>query len=188
MKIKENLFLIDIVLRYLLIFLLGLGNLYLFYFIFTPITINLLYFILNIFTEATLINNSLLVKSVSFEIVSACVGGFAYYLLFILIFSTREIKLLKRIKILLILYGLLFFFNIARILFMVYIYGFVYFDTIHWFFWYFISTFFVFMLWVIAVSLFKIKNIPIYSDLTSILSSFRIKKKSSSRKKSKRKN
>ena len=130
MKHKDSTFLIDIVVRYCLVFFAGLFNLYFFYLIFTPITYELLFFITKLFSNVILFSDGIMVNGVFFAIVSACIGGSAYYLLFILGMSTREIKLFKRIKLILFLFIILFVFNIFRMLFMIYIYGEVYFELI----------------------------------------------------------
>ena len=43
--------------------------------------------------------------------------------------------------------------------------GFSFFDITHKVFWYFISTIFVVGIWFIEIKIFKIKEIPFYSDL-----------------------
>ena len=57
--------------------------------------------------------------------------------------------------------------NILRIVLLIFlfIYGFAYFDAAHKFFWYFMSTLFVVVIWFAEVRMFKIKEIPFYSDL-----------------------
>jgi hypothetical protein len=56
---------------------------------------------------------------------------------------------------------------------MVFIYGSVYFDKVHYFIWYFLSTVIVVLIWIYNVKKFKIKSIPVYSDLKWVILSFK---------------
>ncbi len=161
----------SLIIRYLLIVLVALPNLYIFYFIFTPLTIYTLYFILNIFSDVTLTGNFLLFTDFSIEIIPACVAGSAYYLLFFLNLSIPNISLKKRANMLLFSFLLLLLFaNILRILFLILLlfYGAFLFNLTHKLFWYLLSTFFVVLIWFLETKLFKIKEIPIYTDILSL--------------------
>ncbi|MCH8329604.1 MAG: pacearchaeosortase [Nanoarchaeota archaeon] len=80
---------IDIFLRYSILILVAFPGLWIFYFIFAPLTIYPIYFILGLFFEVTLYQNIILVsKQFSIEFIDACIAGTAYYLLFILNIST----------------------------------------------------------------------------------------------------
>ncbi len=159
----KNIF--EIFSRYLLIILLGLGNLYLFYKLLTPITISILDSILSLSGESLVIGNSIHFKRIIFEIVPACIAGSAFYLIFIFVFSTREINFKKRLAVLLSSFVLLFFFNMSRLVFLVSIVRTNYFEAVHWLLWNFVSIIFVVGIWILMVYLFRLKTIPVYSDL-----------------------
>ena len=169
--------------RYLLIILLGLGNLYLFYKLLTPLTISVLDAILSLSGDALIIGNSIHFKRIIFEIVPACIAGSAFYLMFILVFSTAEIKLRKRIAILVSSFALLFVFNMSRLVFLVSIVRTSYFETVHWLLWNFVSVIFVVGIWILMVYLFHLKTTPIYSDLKYLFDLIYSRKKSKRRRK-----
>jgi hypothetical protein len=157
--------------RYLLIIVLGLGNLYLFYKFLTPLTISVLDSILSLSGDSLVIGNSIHFKRVIFEIIPACIAGSAFYLMFILVFSTRGIIFRKRLAVLLSSFVLLFSFNMARLVFLVSIVRASYFQVVHWLLWNFVSVIFVVGIWILMVYLFRLKSIPIYSDLKYLFDS-----------------
>ncbi len=154
----------NLFLRYLIIFLAGLGNLFIFYKTLTPITAQTLKLILNLFTHTTLTQNILILPNLSIELIPACIAGSAFYLLLILNLSTPDIKLKKRIKILAITFISLFVLNILRIILLVSIAQTSYFQSLHELFWYVISTIFVIAIWIFTVNKLKIRKIPVYDD------------------------
>ena len=159
---------IDIFIRYLILILVALPGLWIFYFVFTPLTIYPVYFFFGLFSEVSLIGNILIInKGLAVEFIRACIAGSAYYLLLILNLSTPKINLIKRIKIVVLVFALFLFVNLLRILILIFLFveGFPYFDAAHEFFWYFMSTLFVVGIWFAEVKIFKIKEIPFYSDL-----------------------
>jgi hypothetical protein len=155
----------DLIIRYSLIIIAGLGNLYIFYLVFKPVTINLVAFIVNLFTMATMIGADMIyINGLYFEFVNACIGGSAYYLLFILGMSSRGVPFVKRMNVIVFSFFLLFLFNIFRVLLMILVAHEVYFNVLHWVFWYFLATLFVFLDWIFVSRYFKITSIPVYSD------------------------
>ena len=160
----------DILSRYFAIFLVSLGNLWIFYFLFTPLTFYASAYILGLFYEVSAINQFIFVKQAVIEISKACVAGSAYYLLFMLDFSTRGIKLGKRLLVLIFTSFLLFALNIIRIIILalVKVNNIGFFDQLHAIFWYFVSVIYVFIVWVIASKVFKIEEVPFYSDFLYI--------------------
>jgi len=148
----------------------ALFNLWIFYFIFTPLTIYPVYFILNLFFESILIKNIIILQGVAIELIPACIAGAAYYLLFLLNLSTPNIKLLKRIKMLVFAFGTFLVLNIIRIIILTLltIRGSSWFELTHLIFWYFVSTILVVGIWFTEVKIFKIKSIPFYSDIKSL--------------------
>ena len=158
----------DIFVRYIILVLIAIPNLWIFYFVFGPLTIYPVYFILNLFLDVSLIGNIAIInKIIAIEFIDACIAGAAYYFLLILNLSTSGIKPKKRIKMILFSFVSLLALNILRIFFliMVFFLGFSFFDITHKLFWYFISTVFVVGIWFFQVRVFKIKGIPFYSDL-----------------------
>ena len=157
----------DVFIRYLILISLALGNLWLFYFIFTPLTVFPTYLIMNLFFDVILIKNVIIINNeIPIELIKACIAGSAYYLLLVLNLSTPKIKIDKRIWMIFFAFLTLLAFNILRIVFLsvIFLEGLPIFVTAHQFFWYFISTIFVVLIWFSEVKIFKIKEIPFYSD------------------------
>ncbi|MBU1136245.1 MAG: pacearchaeosortase [Nanoarchaeota archaeon] len=156
----------SIFLRYILLILIAISNLWLFYFILTPLTIYPVFFLLNIFFNVSVSGITLSMQGFQIELARACIAGSAYYLLLILNLTT-PMPLKKRINS--IVFSLFFFllFNILRIFFfsILFINSFAFFNLFHLIFWYFISSFLVFIIWVAEIKIFKIKQIPVYSDI-----------------------
>jgi exosortase/archaeosortase family protein len=163
---------IDIFVRYAILIAVALPNFWLFYLIFTPLTIYPIYFLLSLFFETALMGNIILVsKLYPIELIGACIAGAAYYLLLILNLSVPNIKIKKRIKMILISFTALLILNLIRIftLSLVFISGNPMFDLAHRLFWYIGSTVFVVGIWFAEVKFFKIKEIPFYSDFKNLL-------------------
>jgi exosortase/archaeosortase family protein len=157
-------------LRYAILILVAIPNLYLFYLIFAPLTIYPTYFLLNLFFEATLNQNVIQFNSSTIELVPACIAGAAYYLLLILNLSTPDIKFKKRIKLIFLSFLIFLVLNLLRIFFLSLLFTFdsSYFDITHKIFWYAVSTLFVVGIWFFQVRYYKIRKIPVYSDLKYI--------------------
>ncbi len=167
---KQEKEIFNLFLRYLILLIIPLYNLYLIYLIFTPLTLYLSYLLINLFYGATLNGDLISFNDVTIQIIGACVAGSAYYLLLILNLSTPDIKLAKRIK--MIIYSLLLFlvFNVLRILILS---SFLnsypdLFDVTHYIFWFFLSIVFVVGIWFFQVKHYKIKKIPVYSDVKTL--------------------
>ena len=163
-------FMKDLIIRYVALLLLGLGNLYLFYTIFTPLTIYPVFFVLSLFYSVKLSGIQLVIGNNIIELVTACIAGAAYYLLLILNLSTpMEGK--KRFYSLFYMFSILLALNITRIvvLAVIFINNSAAFDFTHKFLWYGISTIFVVVLWFSAVKIFDIKKIPFYSDYKTLM-------------------
>jgi exosortase/archaeosortase family protein len=155
----------SMILRYVILVAVAIPNLYLFYLVFTPLTVYLSYFLLDIFFEATLSGKSILVSNrFEIQLINACIAGAAYYLLFVLNLSTPKIK--QRYRIIIYSFAMFFSLNIIRIfvLSLMYISSSTIFDVTHKIFWYAGSTIFVVGIWFINVKIFKIREIPFYSD------------------------
>ena len=104
--------------RYLFALLLGLNSLYLFYIIFTPLTIYLSYFLFKLFYDSTTLSgNSIFLKQIVLEIIPSCVSGAAYYFLVVLNLST-PMNIRKRISSILFLLISFLILNVLRIVFL----------------------------------------------------------------------
>jgi len=171
---------IDIFLRYLILILIALPNLWFFYFIFTPLTFYPVYFLINLFFNSSLTGNTITITNCfPIEIIKACVAGSAYYLLLILNLSTPKIKIKKRLQMAILAFASLLIINILRIflLSMIFISGSSLFEITHKLFWYLGSVIFVAGIWFIEVKYFKIKKIPFYSDIKLLYENSFLKKK-----------
>ncbi len=164
--------------RYVAILLIGAGNLYIIYKLLTPLTVHILNTVLSIFTTTTLTGNIIHLSQTHIEIVPACVAGAAFYLLLLLVLSTADIKPKTRIKAILTAFTSFFVLNIIRILILVPMINTPYFETVHWIFWHLVSTVFVVAVWFSVVRIYKIKSIPVYSDLKYLKSLIKPVKKS----------
>ncbi len=154
--------------RYAFILVVSFPNLFIFYFLFTPLTIYSSYFLFSLFFETIISGNSILISECfKIEFIDACIAGSAYYLLFILNLSTPNIKIKDRLSVLFLSFFIFFIFNILRIFFLglLLINNSPLFESIHKTLWYFGGALFVAGIWFFNVRLFKIKEIPFYSDL-----------------------
>lgn len=168
----------SIVIRYAILIIVAIPNFWLFYFVFTPLTVYPVYFLLNLFFDSSLMNNVILVGECPVEIIRACIAGSAYYLLLILNLSTPNIKFPKRIKIILLAFASFLIINILRIfvLSIIFLEKSSWFDITHKLFWYLGSIVFVIGIWFAEVKLFKIKEIPFYSDIKFLYKKTNLKK------------
>ena len=173
--------------RYVILLIVGIFHQKIFYFIFTPLTIYPVYFILSLFFDTSMISNIILVKGLPIEIIGPCIAGSAYYLLLMLNLSIPKMDFKKRTNVLLFSFVSLWGINLIRILSLTFIFllGPSFFDVTHKLFWYLGSTILVVLVWFLCVKLFEIKEIPFYSDIKLLLknSSGKKTKKSKSSKK-----
>ncbi len=161
---------IDLVLRYSVIVLIGLFCIDIIYVIFTPLTIYPASFILKLFYPSLGFENSILsFNGYSIIIIPACIAGAAYYLLLILNLAT-PMKLKTRIKSLSFLIIFFLLLNIIRLVIfaLLFLAGYEYFDIAHKAIWYFGSTILVVFLWFVNIAIFKIRQIPAYADLKNL--------------------
>jgi len=166
--------------------LIAIPGLWIFYIIFTPLTLYPIYFLLNLFFDATLSGNIITVYNCfPIEIIEACVAGSAYYLLLILNLSTPNILLKKRLRIIAESFLALLIINLLRILFLsvMYVSGSGLFDVTHKIFWYFSNIILIVGIWFFMVKSFKLKETPFYSDIKFF---FNLKKKANKSKHTKK--
>ncbi len=156
---------INIFLRYSLILILGSFNLYIIYKILTPLTIQATSLAIRIFTPTILTSNIIQFNQTTIQIVPACVAGSAFYLLLVLFLSLSTMSPKARLRAILTALTALFTLNITRILFLASIANYPSFETIHWIFWHIVSTIFVVAIYIATIRYYKIKQLPIISDL-----------------------
>lgn len=160
---------LDIVLRYFILALVAVPNLWLFYMLFTPLTVYPVYWLISLVYNASVISKDVVLinQFFSIELTKACIAGSAYYLLLILNLSTPKISLSKRAKMIVFSFVAFLIVNILRIfiLSIVAVSGSGFFDITHRIFWYSLSTIFVVAIWFAEIWIFKIKEIPFYSDI-----------------------
>lgn len=176
MKSKE---VYNIIIRYVLLLILAIPNLYLFYLIFTPLTVFPVYTVLNALYGAELLpNNVIFFQNFYAELIPACIAGAAYYFLLLLNLTT-PMPIKKRIHSIMYLFAAFLILNIIRIVSFAALLtaGFQYFDLTHKFTWYFGSTFLLVLIWFSAIYIFKIKNIPVYTDFNNIYKETKKKKR-----------
>jgi len=158
--------------RYLILVLAALFDLWIFYEIFTPLTIYPVYFVSKLLSDASILGNIILINgSISIELIKACIAGSAYYLLFILNMTVNRIRIVKRIQMIAFSFASLLILNIVRIIVLIVIYlnKNPSFEVIHEIFWYVFGTLFVVGIWFAEVKIFKIKEIPVYSDIKLLI-------------------
>jgi len=128
----------------------------------------------------TAVNQTIIfiISKKAIEIAPQCVAGSAYLLLLILNLSV-SMNVKKRIYSILLSVFLLFLLNILRIFFLtiLWVNDFQFFQSTHKLFWYVLSTIFVIGIWLLTVYLFKIKSIPIYTDLKYFFDNIKTKRK-----------
>ncbi|MFH1971977.1 MAG: pacearchaeosortase [archaeon] len=162
----------DLVIRYGLAIIIGIFF-NVFYWLFTPWTVNLVYWILKGVYNVTLQGTTIMHTSrASFTLIPACVAASAYLFLSILILITRDIDIKDRMKMLVYGWLMILVFNILRIfvLILVYLnYGKNYFDALHLTFWYVLSTIAVVGIWIFLIHVFKVRGVPVYSDIRYVI-------------------
>lgn len=174
---KEDSKVYSLIFRYIILVLLALGNLWLFYFIFTPLTVYSVFILLNLFFPVALSGITINFNGISIQLIKACIAGSAYYLLLILNLTT-PLKLKTRVLSILFSVLSLLIINIIRIFIfsIILIESFSFFNTAHMIFWYFLSSLIVFGIWLLTIKIYEIREIPVYSDIKFLYS--KIKKKS----------
>jgi len=171
---KNNKRIYFLILRYIILVLVALGNLFIFYFIFTPLTIYPVFFLLNLFFQVSLSGTTILLAGFPIKLVEACIAGSAYYLLLILNLTT-PMPIKKRIFSIIFLFLSFLIINVLRIFFFSILLtkSFSLFNLTHLVFWYFLSAFIVFLIWFVNIKVFKMKEIPAYSDVQFLYKNIR---------------
>ncbi len=163
----------SIVSRYIILIvalILGVG---LSYFLFAEPTLYSSYFLFDAFYSNVFVSGTdIFIGDKIISIVGSCVAGSAYLLLLVLNLSVPKIKVKKRLYILISSFLIFFLFNIARIFYLgtLYLNDSPNFDIMHKILWYFGSTAVIILIWFLEVKMFRIKEIPFYSDVKKIYS------------------
>ncbi len=172
-KEDKKSFIYSIFIRYIILVFAALPNFWIFYFLFTPLTVYPVYLLLNIFFDVILSSNVIFFANVvsPIEIVDACIAGSAYYLLLIFNLSIPNIDFSKRLKMISFAFGSFLIINILRIVILsaIFVLKPDMFDITHKLSWYLGSIILVVGIWFLEVKKFNIKEIPFYSDVKSIL-------------------
>jgi len=153
---------------------IALPNLFLFYFLFTPLTVYPSFFLINLVIPASLIGNQIITSYGTIELIDACIAGAAYYILFLLNLS---LPMRAKKRALGITFSFLVFLavNIIRIFLfsLLFFGGFAYFSTVHLWVWYGASTLLVVAIWIAETRIFKIQEIPVYTDMQELIRKIR---------------
>ncbi|MDP4012516.1 MAG: pacearchaeosortase [Candidatus Nanoarchaeia archaeon] len=156
----------------LILALLLVNSYSLLYKLLIPLTLYPSFYILKLFGyQATLAGTTILTNSHSLNFIPACAAASAYILLGILILLTKDIKTKTRIKMFLLGSLIILIANIIRIDSLIILLlngGQNYFETLHLFIWKILSSIFVAGVWIFLIKKFKIKSIPLISDLKAI--------------------
>ncbi len=161
----------SIIVRYGIIILFSFFGLFLLSKLLTPLTINVSFFLFDLFFEAQLLGNIILIDGFSLKLIAACIAIPAYYLLIILNLATPKLSGILRTKVFLFsLIGLLIL-NVLRIFFLgvLFINRSLAFEFVHLFLWYSVSILFVVGLWFLSVKIFNVKKIPFCTDAKELL-------------------
>jgi len=137
-----------------------------------PITKYLVYYINLPFFDISLNGSQFMIEGFTLDFITACAAITAYYLLFLLLITTKNIKLIKFVKIFFLGSLIILLANISRIEILFYLltnYGINTFDKVHVLFWDVLSTIIVAGTWIFLVYHFKIKNVPVYSDIKTLI-------------------
>jgi len=170
---------ISILLRYGSILIIALIFLYseFFYKLLLLPTLYSVKFLLGFFYEVSVSGSLIFVDSLAIEIIPACVAVSAYLLLLILNITTPMNIKKRTFSIIFSIISLLIV-NVIRIFIfsLLLINNYAYYDILHKLFWYVLSIVIVIGIWFVSTFLFKIKSIPAYSDISSLVGLIKNKK------------
>lgn len=162
--------------RYLIILALGISNLYIIYATLTPITLHSTNLALKVFGQSSLSGNTIHFNSISIQLIPACIAGSAFYLLLFLLLSTGNISPKIRLRAIMFSVITLFLANISRIVILAFLARSPSFEFYHWVFWHILSTILVVTIYLITLRRYKIKSVPIVTDMKYLKSLSRAKK------------
>lgn len=157
-----------VIIRVILAIMLAL-NIKIFYTIFSPLTLTLTKLILLPY-KPQFAGTIIFIKEHVLEFIPSCTAASAY-LLFALLTLLTDMKLKKAVRTFITGALIILAFNTIRIfaLITILIYaGANYFETLHLFFWKIMATLFVAATWIALTKIYKIKAIPIYTDIQKL--------------------
>src|SRR3989344_1309891 len=168
----------SLIIRYLVLIVLAFGNLWLLNELLKPLTAYGSYLVLSLFSNAYLNGNIIMFNGLAVELVPACIAASAYFLLLVINLTT-PMKGKTRAKSIIFSLTAFLIINIIRIVVfaVLFYWEFSYFDVLHRATWYFLSTLMLVAVWFGTVKIFKIKEIPVYSDVRRILKDLKGKNK-----------
>lgn len=138
-------------------------------------------FLLKLFGFNPVVNDlSFILNGVQFNIIEACVAVFAYFLLAILILTSKDMDFKKGCAIFLVGAILVYLANIARIAILSWAYfahGTEIFEKYHFIVWNFVSGVYVAFTWIFLTAIFRLKEVPIYSDIKNLYDQSLFKRK-----------
>ena len=163
--------------RYIFLAVFAFPGVKLIYYIFTPLTIYPSSWILSILYDRVSVfpgTSTIFVSGSYIDIVEACVAGAAYFLLIVLNMTT-PMPVKTRIKSLAIIIFSFLIINIIRIVVFIALYnsGYDYFDITHKIVWYAGSTLLIVVIWFSQDLILKLKVIPLYTDIKSVIKDIR---------------
>ena len=132
-----------------------------------PLTIIPSLYLLDLFYGVQQFNDYIIINTTTFiEMIPACIAGSAYLLLLILNLST-PLNIKRRIFSIIFSLLVLLILNILRIVvFSIWYHEkILLFDFTHKLTWYVLSTLFVVVIWLAAIKIFSVKEIPFYTDI-----------------------
>jgi exosortase/archaeosortase family protein len=137
----------------------------------TPLTLYPIYFFLSSYNPI-IQNNSILINSTALILTEPCLAILAYLLLLFLTIITPKIILKTRIKMFFLGSLLILLANLIRILILSLLIinnNIESFISLHLFLWKFVSSIYVLLIWIFLTNLYKIKTIPIYTDIKYLI-------------------
>ena len=146
--------------------------------IFYSFTIYLPYILMKLVNYQVFIARPYLITSSNYiRFSEACAAVSAYFLLLLLIVLTKDIKLKTRIKIFLLGSVIILSVNLVRIVVLIAVLetqGFDAFQQTHDILWIIFGSLLVALTWIFLINHYKVKSIPIYSDLKYLLEQIKI--------------
>ncbi len=162
----------EIIARYLVLLAIVLlfTKIEIIYNFFFILTLEPLKWILGALYTLTSYGEIIYLDNITIEIIPACVAFSAYILLLILNLTTH-MKIAKRVLSVIFSFLLLLVINILRIflLSVLVVNAYSGFEIVHKVMWYALSIVIVVGIWFLTLKIFKIKEIPVYSDIKKVI-------------------
>ncbi len=141
--------------------------------VFYPLTIYSSFFFLKLASYQVFIIPPYMITTENYiRFSQACAAISAYFLLLLLIILTKDIRLKTRFKMFLLGSAIIFSINQIRILILTAVLekqGFDAFQQVHDVFWIIFGSLLVALTWIFLINHYKVKSIPVYSDMRYLL-------------------